>query len=268
MADRGVAKVFAATLKATLPLPAPVAPLLIATQAAPLDAVQLQPPGEVTASVPLPPAAATDCDVGVTPNVQAAPTCVTTALWPPTLTVALRATDDAFGSAMRATIPFPEPVPPPVIRNHVALLDAVHEQPFATVTLRDPVPPPTGVLCVAGERPNEQGAALCVIVIVKPATVSEPTRALAAGLAVAAKVTDPFPVPDAPADTVSQAEFEAAVHAHPAVDVTDTLPPPAVPAIVDVSGVAANVQGTENMKVFDTALALVPPGPTAATRDS
>jgi len=81
-------------------------------------------------------------------------------------------------------------------------------------------------------------------------------------------VTGPFDVPDAPVEIVSHVAFDRAVHVQPAGAVTFTVPPLAVPAIVGVNGVAAYVHAGENMNVFDTALVLVPPGPTALTRDS
>jgi hypothetical protein len=45
-------------------------------------------------------------------------------------------------------------------------------------------------------------------------------------------LTDPGPVPLAPAATVIQAAFEAAVHAHPFAVVTSIVPvPPAAPTV-------------------------------------
>ena len=64
--------VLAAAVKATAPLPLPLAPEVIVSQFALLVAVQRQPPGEVTVTVPVPPAAATFCDVGAMLYEQAA----------------------------------------------------------------------------------------------------------------------------------------------------------------------------------------------------
>ena len=57
--------VFAATLRATVPLPVPLAPEVIVSQPCDGVAVQLQPTAAVTAiEVAGPPAAGTDCDGG------------------------------------------------------------------------------------------------------------------------------------------------------------------------------------------------------------
>ena len=63
---------FAATLNATAPLPEPLAPEVTVTHAAPLLAVQLQPPLAVTVTEPLPPAAAIDASGGLIAEVQGA----------------------------------------------------------------------------------------------------------------------------------------------------------------------------------------------------
>ena len=56
---RELVVVFAAALKATLPLPEPLAPLVRVIQLAPLLAVQVHPDAAVTENDPVPPAAAT-----------------------------------------------------------------------------------------------------------------------------------------------------------------------------------------------------------------
>ena len=81
-----------------MPLPAPVPPLVTVIQAAPLDAVQLQPPGEATDTDPLFAVAGTDCDVGVTEKLHVVPACVTSAVCPPTDKVALRTDDEGLAS--------------------------------------------------------------------------------------------------------------------------------------------------------------------------
>ena len=64
VADRAVVPVFAATLNATEPLPVPLAPLVIVTHVTGLVAVQAQPVAAVTLTVPVPPLATTDAEVG------------------------------------------------------------------------------------------------------------------------------------------------------------------------------------------------------------
>jgi len=70
-----VVAVFAAALNVIEPLPLPFA-LLTVNHAASLEAAHAQPPGAVTATVPVPPVPATEALVGVTPNVHGAPGCV------------------------------------------------------------------------------------------------------------------------------------------------------------------------------------------------
>jgi hypothetical protein len=53
--DRAAVVVFAETLKLTVPLPLPLAPMMTATHPAPLEAVHEHPAGAVTAIVPDPP---------------------------------------------------------------------------------------------------------------------------------------------------------------------------------------------------------------------
>jgi len=143
---------FAVALKLTDPFPEPPA-LLRVNHVALLEAVHEQPPGAVTETVPLPPATATEVVVDVALKVQPTPACVTLAVWPPTVIVAVRLTDDVLASAVSETVPLPEPLPPAVILSHVALLAAVQEHPVAEVTPSVPLPPPVGAGCVAGDRP-------------------------------------------------------------------------------------------------------------------
>jgi hypothetical protein len=56
--------VFAATEYPTVPLPLPLLPEVIVIQAALLAAVQVQPVGAVTVTLPVPPLACTDALVG------------------------------------------------------------------------------------------------------------------------------------------------------------------------------------------------------------
>jgi hypothetical protein len=78
----------------------------------------------------------------------------------------------------------------------------------------------------------------------------------------------PLPVPLAPAVTVIQLTLLTAVHAHPAPAVTVTLPVPPVEVRFCDVGDAEYVHGAENANVFDRALGVLPPGPTAATSDT
>ena len=84
--------VLAATLTATVPLPEPLLPLAIVSQAVPLVAVQLQPLPVVTEKLVDPAAAATVLLVGLTVAVQPelVPLCTTDTPCPATVSVPLR----------------------------------------------------------------------------------------------------------------------------------------------------------------------------------
>jgi len=71
-----------------------------------------------------------------------------------------------------------------------------------------------------------QDVPACVTVNVCPATVSVPVRELVPVFAAALKVTDPLPVPLAPAVTVSQVAVLVAVQVQPAAAVTAVDPDP------------------------------------------
>jgi hypothetical protein len=95
------------------------------------------------------------CVPGESAMEQPTPAWVTLTAWPPTVTVALRATLDVLAVALSVTVPFPEALAPPVTVNHVALLVAVHAQPEPAVSESVAVPPPTATLVVSGDTENE-----------------------------------------------------------------------------------------------------------------
>jgi hypothetical protein len=71
-------------------------------------------------------------------------------------------------------------------------------------------------------------AAVCVIVTVCPATLIVPLRPCALVFGATLKVTLPLPAPLAPAVSVIQGAWLAAVHSQPSAQLTVTLPlPPA-----------------------------------------
>jgi CubicO group peptidase (beta-lactamase class C family) len=81
--------------------------------------------------------------------------------------------------------------------------------------------------------------------------------------------TVPLPVPLDPLVTVSQdVALLTAVHVHPAAVVTPIDPALAAAVAVVVNGETVYAHGAEKVNVFEGPLAAVPPGPTAATRDS
>jgi hypothetical protein len=101
-----------------------------------------------------------------------------------------------------------------------------------------------------------------------PATVSEPLRAAVPVFAAALKEIEPLPLPLAPDVTVSHDELLDADHAQPVPTVTVTVPLPPPTATVADAGEMTGVHttGAEIVKVFESALSALPPGPVAATR--
>ena len=126
---------FAATLKATTPLPVPLAPKVTVTHASLLVAVQGQPIVVDTATVPAPPDAAIEAEVEPIAALQApaVPACVTVNVLPATVRVPVR-TPPGFASTLRVTAPLPVPLAPEVTVTHGTSLVAVQSQPFATAT--------------------------------------------------------------------------------------------------------------------------------------
>ena len=131
---RWAVDVFAVALKVTVPLPLPLAPPLMVSQAALLVAAHVQPLAAVTAVVDEPAAEVNVDEVGDTPKVQLIPLCVTVTAWPATVSVPSRCEDDVFAVAVKVTVPFPFPLAPPLIVSQPALLVAVHPHPPGAVT--------------------------------------------------------------------------------------------------------------------------------------
>ena len=69
-----------------------------------------------------------------------------------------------------------------------------------------------------------------------PAIVSVPVRELVPVFGVPVKLTEPFPLPEAPAVTVSHASLLVADHEHPAAAVTAEVPLPPADGIVALTG--------------------------------
>ena len=127
-------------MNVTVPLPEPEAPPVMLSHAALLEAVHPHPAVVVTAVVEAPPAEVSVREVGETPNVQLTPFCVTVTVCPATVSVPVRSAADVFATTLKATVPFPLPLAPPLIVSQAALLAAVQAQPVAAVTevLDDP----------------------------------------------------------------------------------------------------------------------------------
>ncbi len=220
---RGLVFGFEEALKATVPLPLPLAPLVTVSQdVLLLTAVHEHPVSVVTDVEPVPPPATTDWLAGEIAYVHGVPACVTVNVWPATVSVPLRGVVLGLAAALNATVPFPLPLAPLVtVSQDVLLLTPVHEHPAAVVTLVEPVPPPATTDWLAGEIAYVHGVPACVTVNVWPATVSVPLRCVVLALAAALKATVPLPLPLAPLVTVSQdVLLLTPVHEHPAAAVT------------------------------------------------
>jgi hypothetical protein len=186
---------------------------------------------------------------------------------PAIATVPVRWAAAGLAAMVMLTVPLPVPLAPAVTVIHAALLAAVHAQPEAEVTLTLVDSPAAIAVLAAGLIAKVQASTPpCVTVKVRPAIVMVPVRAAVAALAAAAYPTEPGPVPDPPEVTVSQLAFEAAVQAQPVPAVTETLPVDPGAVIVAAAGEIDGEQGLEVVNGLDSALAAVPPGPTAETR--
>lgn len=218
----------AAALTPTDPLPVPDAPLVTVSQPLLLTAVHAHPAGAVTDTVAVPPPEGMPCVVGAMVVEQLMPAWDTVKVLPATVTVPVRDAIEVFAAALIVTEPLPDPDAPAVTVNHASLLAAVHEHAAGELTATVAVPPLAGTLCDEGEIVAEQMIPVCVTVKVLPAIVSVPVRDVAVVFAAALNVTDPLPDPDVPAVTVSHASLLVAVHAQPpgAVMATVPLPPP------------------------------------------
>jgi hypothetical protein len=84
----------------TVPLPLPLAPLVMLSQDADSDAVQVHPPAAVTEMFALPPTEGTARLVGATVNVHGAASCVTVTVWPATVKVVDRDVVAVFAAAV------------------------------------------------------------------------------------------------------------------------------------------------------------------------
>lgn len=186
MVPEGAAAGFCAIVNPTVPLPAPVAPLVSISHVAFDVAVHVHVPADaVTLTEPDPPTSATSCVVCEIENVHGAgggvaAACVTVNVFPAAAIVALRAVVAVIAATLNPTLP--SPLPEFELRLiHEALVAAVHEQLFADALMAIvPGPPASAKFCDVGEIEKEHaggGAAACEIVNVLPAAVMVAFRA-------------------------------------------------------------------------------------------
>jgi hypothetical protein len=130
-------------------LPVPLAPEVIVSQFAPLDAVHVQPDVVETVAVPVPPPAPDVALVGVTMYEHPVAWLIMNA-WLPTLIEPLRAAPE-LAATTKLSVPLPLVPEPAATVIHEALGVAFHAQPLPDVTLVDPLPPSTARLALDGE---------------------------------------------------------------------------------------------------------------------
>jgi len=217
---------FAAMLRFTVPLPVPLAPLVMAIHGALLVAVQPQPAAVVTLTLVRPPPEGALKLVG--PIVYVQVPWLTVKVCPAMVAVPLREPPGLAGM-LRFTVPLPVPLPPLVMVIHGALLVAVQAQPVPVVTLTLVRPPPEGALKLVG---------LIVYVHVPwltltstPAMVAVPLRSPPL-LAAIRNVTSAGPVPFGADPTAIQAACETAVHEQTSsVEIVNRTSPPLGPRL-------------------------------------
>ena len=125
----------------TVPLPLPVAPPVTCIHPALLAAVQLQPAGAVTLTLPDPPPGPKEPDVADSEDVQGAPGSATVNVCPAIVSVPLIPLALLLELAENETVPLPVPDAPDVTDTQPALLAAFQAQPEGAVTFTMPEPP-------------------------------------------------------------------------------------------------------------------------------
>ncbi|HKB13058.1 MAG TPA: hypothetical protein VKD69_20480 [Vicinamibacterales bacterium] len=149
-----------------------------------------------------------------------------------------------FAAAATVTLPLPAPLAPAVMFNHDAFAVAVHAHVVAdAVTVTVALPPSAPIAALGGaieKLHGGGGAAACVIVTERPATVSVPERSAAL---LAATVYDRSPLPVAPfAASVIHEAADDAVQLQLLCDAsTCTVPLPPAVAKLCVAGVTVKV---------------------------
>ena len=122
----------------------------------------------------------------------------------------------------------PGPVADPATVSHEAVVDEPQPQVNCVVTAIVPVPPPAGTVTLSGVTENAHAALGSVIAKLFPAIDRKAVLPSAVVLGAAVNPTVPEPVPAVPLEIVTHDAPLVAVHAHPELVVTMTVPlPPA-----------------------------------------
>jgi hypothetical protein len=238
---REPAPALAAIVTVTDALPLPEVGLTVIHDS-PLDVVQPQPDGVVTATVDALAPAATESVAGEAENVHSAPAWVTVTVRPAAVIVPARELALGFAAIVSTTEPSPLPDAGLTV-IHDAPLDAVHPHPDGAVMATLDVPASAPTDSDVGAAVNVQDVPDWVTVTASPPIVTMPVRALMLEFAAIVNVTDPLPLPDAGL-TVIHDTLLVAVHPQPAGVVTPTEAVLAPSPTDSVIGEIANVQAT------------------------
>jgi hypothetical protein len=125
-----------------------------------------------------------------------------------------------LGSALKLTLPSPEPLPPAVTRSQASLDVAVQAQASFVFTSKFPAPPLAARTADDGLTTNEQGPPSCVMANVWLATLIDPDRGRLEGVSSAVNVRVPGPVPLWPDVMWIHGSDALAVQAHPGLVLT------------------------------------------------
>jgi hypothetical protein len=241
----------------------PVAPAVIVSQLALLDADHPQPPAVRTSNDPAPPPAGLDADGADSENVQPCPWMIVT-VRPAMASVPVR-DGPVVAATVKLTEPFPLPLAPDAIVIHASRLEAVHAHPVPAVTATAPVAPDAGTFCVSGEIANVQPWP-CTTVTVWPATTSVPVRD-GPVVASTARLTEPDPLPLAPDVSEIHGALLVAVQPQPAAAPTLTSSGPPLAPVVRLSGDTSKLQPGDCVTVKDCPATVTVPvrdGPSVA----
>lgn len=162
----------------TEPWPAPDPDPATVIHETALVAVQAHPSAVVTVMVPDSPAPTAMRVIGVMEYEHAAPSWLTRKPWPATVTVAVRGVVPLFAATLKVTVPFPDPLEPPVTVTHGAPLTAVQVHPAGAVTVTLGHAAVAGTAELVADNVKVQAPAAWVTVTVRPAIVIVPVRAV------------------------------------------------------------------------------------------
>ena len=209
-----------------MPLPAPLAPLVIVIQLSFAVAAQAHEPPADTATLPLPPVAASACVLGLMEYAQLCAPCVRVTVCPAIEAVPLLE-PPLVGSTLRTTVPLPVPLAPDATAIQAASLVAVqpHAGPVVTDTLT--LPPVAATVWLSGDTPYVHASPSWLMVNVWPATAIVARRVAGVGFAAMLNPIDVDPLPLVALVTATQSALELAVQLQlrPMVSVNEPLPP-------------------------------------------